>query len=196
MKTILMVAVSFIALGVAAAMSGEEAASKEPIVWGAAKEGCRLALKASLQQYRIDQPISVAMTLKNDSNNNVKFEVAKILMSYKFDVRLPDGGAAPLTLEGKKQSAGYVGVISRHLRPGELITEDIPMLNRFYDMTLSGEYTVTAYRRLVLPTGGDGKEIEMQSNSIKITVTEETASTMPASSSCEKQSGTRDKMYK
>jgi hypothetical protein len=182
MRTIVIMSLVVIVIGASLGASVGGAVPKEPIMWGAAKEGCRLALKTSSRQYRFDEPISVAMTLKNDSNNNVKYEVAKILMSYKFDVRLPDGGAAPLTLEGKKQRSGYVGIISRHLRPSELITEDIPMLNRLYDMTLLGEYTVTAYRRLVLPTGGDGKEIEVQSNSIKITVTEETASTMPASS--------------
>jgi hypothetical protein len=47
-------------------------------------------------------------------------------------------------------------------------------------MTLLGEYTVTVSRLLVYPVGGDKKPVEVSSNTIKLVVTEETTSTMPA----------------
>ncbi len=45
------------------------------------------------------------------------------------------------------------------------------MFNRLYDMTIAGEYTVTAYRR-VYPPGGS---VEVQSNTIKIIIHEQKA---------------------
>ncbi len=57
------------------------------------------------------------------------------------------------------------------------------MLNRLYDMTLLGEYKVTAHRE-VQPPGECAKAFEVASNQIKIIVQEDApaASTEPASS--------------
>jgi len=73
-----------------------------------------------------------------------------------------------------------LGVAGQILKPGELTVDTIPMLNRLYDMTLLGEYTVTVSRLLVYPVKGDPNPVEVSSNTIKIAVTLDAAS-KPAS---------------
>ena len=69
------------------------------------------------------------------------------------------------------------------LDPGKVDVVEVEMLNRLYDMTLLGEYKVTAHRE-VQPPGERAKAFEVASNQIKIIVQEDApaASTEPASS--------------
>ena len=104
---------------------------------------------------------------------------------YSFDVRLPGGSPAPLTLEGKRQMQSSSGGIYPTLAPGEAISDLIPMLNQVYDMTLMGKYSVTVSRE-VLPSNGKAKPVEMKSNTITIVVQERdvaASSTSPATKS-------------
>ena len=189
MKSIVvMMALTCICIGVSFGMGDKANKEKTPDAWGPAKDGCRLALKASQSRYRFDQPIALQMTLKNDGNSNVRIGLLdSILDMYRVDVRLPSGAAAPLTLEGKRLWS--MGATDQTLSPGEMAVETIPMLNRLYDMTLSGEYTVTVSRLQVYPV--KGKVIEVVSNTIKIVVADDAASTMPAKAPAKKASGAR-----
>jgi len=174
MKTaVVMIALTCIGIGVSVGMSGEANEQKVSDKWGSVKAGLRLALKSSQSRYRFDQPIVLKMTLKNDGNSNVRIALPdSILEMYRVDVRLPNGAAAPLTLKGK--SLWSMGVTGQILKPGELTVDTIPMLNRLYDMTLLGEYTVTVSRLQVYPV--KGKPVEVSSNTIKIAVTMDAAS--------------------
>jgi len=159
-------------LAVSAALSiGMAAEEEEPAVFGAETKGCQFSAATDRPSYRFDEPIPLRLVLKNVGKEPVTINSTNPLMMYRFDVRGPSGKPVPLTLEGKHQSnlvfSGELVTVS--LDPGRSDVGGIAMLNRYYDMTLLGEYTVTAYRKLVWQKG-EQESFEVPSNTLKIVV--------------------------
>jgi hypothetical protein len=89
--------------------------------------------------------------------------------TYDFAIQL-EGLQIPKTLEGKTRLG--VSAASVEVKPGGSVTDQVIMLNRWYDMTMPGEYIVTASRK-VWPRPGDGNSVMLVSNKIKVVVEEE-----------------------
>jgi len=125
--------------------------------------GCRLTLSTTQATYSPWQAINLNVIFENNGDKPVT-----VAGDSGADVLLPWGEAAPLTLYGKWDD---IRPTARHhltLSPGESTTVNITELNRLYDMTMPGEYAVTAYQ-LVWPQT-PGKPIGLVSNTIKVTV--------------------------
>lgn len=149
-------------------MAAEE---KEQAVFGPETKGCRFSVATDRPSYRYDQPIPLQLVLKNVGKKPVTVNFTGSLMMYRFDVRGPNGKPVPLTLEGKRQSnfAPQFELVTASLGPGRSDVGGIAMLNRYYDMTRLGEYTVTAYRHFIW-LKGEKNAFEVPSNTIKIVV--------------------------
>jgi len=164
--------------------SGEaENDEKQSEIWGQTVAGCRLSVTADQASYHVSEPIRLKIIMENVGEGRISASRfgSGLTKDYKFDLRLPDGDPAPLTLFGKRQDSlnGSRSFSSLTLGPGETDLVTVPRFNRIYldrlyDMTLAGEYTLTVKRRF-LPSGfesvRDWKEVS--SNTIKIAVREE-----------------------
>ena len=113
---------------------------------------CQLAIIPENDSYRFDEPITLRLVFKNTGSEKVaiarKTRPAQLTKIYSFEVYLPNGNPAPLTLEGQRQCLPLRGQRPKpiYLEPGEKNEDYVPMLNRIYDMTLSGEYIIKAHR--------------------------------------------------
>lgn len=151
-------------------VDAEAKEKSQPTEWGSETEGCRLAVMADHEAYRFDQPISLSLVCKNTGGKEIGVTRSTLMRDYRFNVRLPDGKPAPLTLEGKRQAEFPFFMNMLHiLKPGDSDTTPVPMLNRLYDMTLRGEYIVTIYRK-TRPQGDKQKPVDVMSNVLKIVV--------------------------
>jgi len=139
--------------------------------WGDEVEGCRFSASSPVAVYAPAQPIPLRLRLKNDGKAAVAFFQTDIMQSVRFDVRLPNGMAAPMTLEGKRQSESGENV-SVTLEPGKSDDLGVSAVNRYFDMTMNGDYTVTVTRFVQLRDGSE-RSVKVVSNSCKITVREE-----------------------
>ena len=149
--------------------------------WGPTVKGCRLSVGADKTSYHVSEPIRLRLVMENVGEGKIQAQSFRLTKDYKFDLRLPNGDSAPLTLFGKRRfslhKAGSISVLV--LEPGETETASFSRsnrlyLNRLYDMTLAGEYTLTVRRRF-LPTGFKSVQdwAEVSSNTIEIVVREE-----------------------
>jgi len=151
--------------------------------WGPTVAGCRLSVTADQASYHVSEPICLKITLENVGEGRISASRFRSGLSkdYKFDLTLTDGEPAPLTLFGKRRASldGAGSFASLALAPGETDTVTVPRfnrlyLNRLYDMTLAGEYTLTVKRRF-LPSGFESVKDweEVTSNTIRIVVRED-----------------------
>lgn len=154
--------------------------------WGPIIEGCRFSIVADHDSYPVGEPIRLRMRIEN-----VGDEVVYLLGSqydiwqtdgFRFDVRMPNGPVLlseseskplPLTREGKRRRELPSSGFSPPFNPGESAATSVAMLNRIYDMSVRGEYSVTVYWQISLPQSGDKDQpIEVKSNTLKIIVRE------------------------
>lgn len=157
------------------------AATPEPmegdahIDWGAEIEGCRFSVSASRGSFRCDEPVQLRLLVQNVGTKPVNVMHSSLLVDFKFDVRLPNGKSAPLTLEGNREGTDAASAMAPHrLNPGATDSQGVPMLNRLYDMTVAGEYSITV-RRYFIPAG-EKRRVEVSSNTLKIVVRDVDAS--------------------
>jgi len=164
-----MISCLLILVGIATVSTAVDATTR-PAVWGPARRGCRFSLTPDRPSYRFDQPIRLHLALENTGDKSVEPIESNLMIAYRFDIRRMDGMPVPLTIAGKQQEiAPIVHLRTNTLEPGQLDATVIPMLNRYYDMTLQGEYTVTVYRR-IMPQTPDTEYDEVASNAVKIVV--------------------------
>ncbi len=146
----------------------------------------RLIVAPDQLRYRFDQPVYLKITFENASRDEVRVLSTEMMQVYRFDVRLPNGDSAPLTLWGKHRSMGFpVGLRLRTVVPGDTDTNRV-LLSRVFDMTLLGEYTVTVRRRALLP-GADTEEdiewVDVVSDPVTIVIHEDAKPEEPVSRS-------------
>jgi len=188
----MLILVSGLALGEVA----NENSGKQNETWGATVAGCRFSVAADKSSYHVSEPIRLRLILENVGEGRISASDFSLTSDYMWDLRLPNGDPAPLTLFGKRRvSFDDVGSArSWGLDPGErrivsVSRSDRMYLNRLYDMTLAGEYTLTVKRRFY-PAGAecwkDDWE-EVSSNTIKIVVREEIEEKKQTEQESEKQ---------
>jgi hypothetical protein len=151
---------------------GEAEEHAKLINWGPTKEGCRIAVVARQTEYRYDQPIALDIILQNTNTEDIQVFRTALLSMYRIEVKLPDGNAAPFTLEGRRcgvDRADAVGGYPDVIEAGKSAKDAVTMLNRFFDMTKVGDYTVTVHHIMVYPHGSD-KAVEVSSQPIVVKV--------------------------
>lgn len=172
-KTILTLLLAFFAYTTileAADKVNKESVTKEPVPAGPITLGCRLSASSPKRTYRFDQSIPLLLEVENVNTDIAYFSDARLFSMYRFDIRLPDGEPSPLTLQGELESTPFGSMVYIKLARGMRDADEVPAINRLYDMTLEGEYTITVYRQIF--TLGDDKQerVEVPSNQLKIKV--------------------------
>ena len=142
-----------------------------PTAQGRTQKGCRLSLTTLQTRYRFDETIPLTVGTSNASEKPAYVRETNAVAMYRFEVRLPDGKPAPLTLEGKRESSIGGSSSTITIRPNESHTVTIPMLNRLFDMTLLGQYKVRVFQNVWLHDNMDAP-VELESNLIELTIDE------------------------
>lgn len=152
--------------------------------WGPTSRGCRLSIQATQPSFRYDQPIRVELILANVGEKPVRIFEEPVMVMYRIQVKSPDGEAAPLTAEGQRQMKELENEAARRsitINPGKTFSDRIVMLNRLYDMTIQGEYTVTISVLNVAVLGTADKSLhEVVSNTLTTRVVDKDTTTQSA----------------
>lgn len=165
-------------LSFATALHADEAATSEPLIVtklpeksGPVTDGCQFSLSSSKVTYRYDQSVPLRFEIKNVNVESVGMSRDHLFDMYRFDVRLPDGEPAPLTLYGKllNQRPFFGSSVFINLDRGMTDTHELSAINRIYDMTLEGEYMITVYRKN-FSVNGTVMKTEVASNELKVVV--------------------------
>lgn len=140
------------------------------IEWGPEVEDCRFSMITDRKTYHSDQPVRMCLIFENERDDSVPVTLP-YFSSCRLVVRTPDGNQASRTVYGKRpaESLGLGGAIVINPRDAEI--KYIPALNRLFDMSKEGEYTITAYREI--SDYENNKLIEIPSNTIKIRILDE-----------------------
>jgi hypothetical protein len=117
-----------------------------------------------------DEPITLKLSLTNNTKKEIIVIESNPLADYKIDVRDGRGTRVPPTPEGKDllfRSQWGGRRLSVTIAPGESKTDTF-QVNKIYAMTNPGSYTITASRRALRQVGKPW--IELRSNQVKVTV--------------------------
>lgn len=117
-----------------------------------------------------EEPITIKLTLTNNTKKEIVVVESNPLADYKIDVRDGLGSRVPPTPEGKDllfRSQWGGRRLAVRLTPGENKTDTFEV-NKIYDMTKPGSYTITARRTALIPPGKSW--IELKSNEVKVLV--------------------------
>ena len=168
--TVAALRVAIVCLPLAAA-SGQAAAQVKDPVYG-------LTLQSRQAEYRIGAPVPVEIITKNLAKHEIEATDTGGMSSgadlyYMIDVRDGQGNSAVETPLGKAIRSGTafrigstvrgLGEPSPKLQPGKSKTDEV-LLNRLYDLTQPGRYTVQVRRR------DDTSGTAPKSNMITITI--------------------------
>ena len=143
-----------------------------------AATGYLLSLTIDKAEVRPSQQIVVGITVTNGTKQTVRYVDEHFEKEFKMSVKDEKGTEVPLTSYGRLLFAadpaakGFGGILSFDFNPGEKM-EYRMLVNRIYDMTLAGTYTIVASRtfriRGVLPPAlmKDGG-IKRTSNAVQV----------------------------
>jgi len=140
-------------------------------VSGPEVENYRLTITTSNKTHAAGQLVPLEISLDNLSTNAADISAGTGFMYYSLKVADPGGRPAPMTAYGTNAlfPTGY-SLFSRHVPPGKSCTA-YAALNFLFNMTNTGEYTVTAARQ-VPKRSGPYKEVWVRAGPLKITITE------------------------
>ena len=114
-------------------------------------EMCQLSAQFEKDTYAPCAPVLLWISIRNTTKHPVVMFETRPENHYRLVVRDERGNIVPLTSYGQG-----IGEVLRNVRvtldPGKEVREHI-LLNRLYDMTVSGTYTVTAKRRVFRSEG-------------------------------------------
>lgn len=182
----LLYAVVVCALGMLFAHGGavgqNEEGGKAPKGGPGVAHNCRLSVTADKESYKFGSPVNLTLKFENLGSRSVSVANITRADTYEFDLSLPKSVAmsdgdmperSPLTLRGR----AMVHAMKNHgsnqvatLDSGKSVVVQIPTLNRVYDMTLTGEYTLVVRRELPSPEEkSESREVVSAPVSIRIT---------------------------
>ena len=147
------------ALALAAVALAEPSAKLEEDIskgraWGRTAEGLALSIATEKRTYAPGEQIVLNVLLRNFGETPVLLIEQNPLWSYRPTVLFPDGKKAPITIHGKTVSEDDVGSgiseCGHLLEPGEMRCVEFVM-NKLYDFTRSGKYTVSVRRMHFAP---------------------------------------------
>lgn len=168
MSKIIFLIVMLVMTGISVAAIGEE-----PKDWGLPNDGWHLSLVIEEKEYLVGQPIGIKVVLQNIGQDAAKIPWGggNVLYVIPADVTFSDGEKCPKTFWGERETFAPHGSNSlMKVAPQESDTiTSITNLNRAYDMTLDGKYTIVVHRNL--PSRADpNKWIDVVSNPVVITI--------------------------
>jgi hypothetical protein len=158
----------FIVLIGVASLTGTDQVEQLP--WGTTVEGCRLGASTDKEQYDFGQPINLHLVLQNKDRDRLKLSEGSDF-GFTIEIISPNQQTAHLTLWGEGTLNGNAMEARRRLitlAHGDTTTASI-MLNRAYDMTLDGKYTISAHR--IIPSNLDADAwVDVSSNKVIVEI--------------------------
>jgi hypothetical protein len=124
-------------------------------------------LSADKERYEFGEPITLRIRINNVGQDEIDY-FGEGYCGYRVEVFLPKAGPSPLTLWGNEQAhpektSDAGGSVLR----GKSALEDLPALNRAFDMTLSGTYAIVVHRMIMIPGDSQaGSYVDVPSNKI------------------------------
>lgn len=138
--------------------------------WGIPVEGCRLQLATDRDQYQFGDLVKLRVVLENEHRDQLwVFEGAEF--PYRIEVFRSSNEPAPLTLWGRIMSSRKKEASNNAVRllRGQARVDELPMLNRVFDMSLDGKYAILVHR--TLPSELDPNAwIEVTSDCVVVTI--------------------------
>lgn len=134
-------------------------------------KGIQLTLRTLKENFRSDEEVLLWLRVRNSTRRSVFLVETYSEREYKFDVKNEKGEGVPLTEEGERLLNNNAIYRSGPLmiEPGEEKQHNVS-INRIYNMTTPGMYTVTV-RRKVFKLNGQ-QFAEAVSNALKVRVLE------------------------
>lgn len=124
--------------------------------WGAIAEGARLRLTVARDRYRFGDSVDLHIVLQNASREELVLSRGSEL-PYEVEVISPDDMPAAHTEWGRRQMGFTAAKSGSHrsvrLKRGESCVDDVHTVNRDFDMTLNGQYSIAV--RTVVPSAKD-----------------------------------------
>ena len=125
-----------------------------------AKETAKVKVEGNFRLLLSDESVSThskgiicRVTLKNVSDENLYFSDSYPLSDYKFTVKDEGGKTVPLTQFGQNyQVPNFFRIVRSSLTPNKAISFDFPV-NRIYDMTKTGTYSLSVSREVLKDIG-------------------------------------------
>ena len=122
----------------------------DTLEWGEAVNGLRLMARTEKSEYVSGEPIAFAVGLQAVLPLGRGFPAGPLARIFDVVVTDARGRVRPLRNEGHDQPWGSDNAISAHglsLFPGNIQVVDTPALNRLFDMSDPGTYTVVVHPR-------------------------------------------------
>jgi len=138
-------------------------------IWGRSESGCLLSISVPDTQIQGGRGVELRIIFRNDGQNEVIFPRISNWFDYKYNVLYEDDQVVSLTKFGEI----YIRAISsgsraiRTISPGSEVHTEL-LINRLYDMSLPGRYTLEAFKEIPNPSGSGF--VKVISNTISIDV--------------------------
>jgi hypothetical protein len=131
-----------------ASFAGSAKPGDDTVTWGSTVEGCRIGVNANKTTYDAAEPIRLVIVLQNQSRPELSESEGSF--PYNISIIAPNSNKpAPLTSWGQWLMNPFkIGSSSQQtLTPGDSLTDKL-ILNRAYDMTMDGTYTIRVSRAI------------------------------------------------
>ena len=113
-----------------------------------------LSLRLEKPVVRSGEPISLRFTLKNSNKHSVFVHESHPDIAYRLLLKNEKGLKVPLTEYGEwlQRTTQDTRLVTIEVKPGEEKQDDV-VLNKIFEMTAPGQYTVTTTRQVFFPNG-------------------------------------------
>jgi hypothetical protein len=134
------------------------------------KTGYTITIKPDKDNYQVGEKVNLIIIFKNVAKTDGNFISTSPFNGFTIDLSLPEGKPAPQTEYGKLVLPAWGGRSrsSRKMKPGEEVITKVH-LNRFFDMTLSGEYKIKVSCQKKARDGSDNS-YRLESNFLSIKI--------------------------
>ena len=142
--------------------------------WGPISQGFELSIVSDKEIYHAGDHVILSLLLHNASKTPAAFIHRDKERDFPLDIVSSDGKIVPLTKYGKhlQETANFVISSSKvELSPRDAIEYSL-QLDKIYDVSREGTYTVTA-KRMVSKEDDRRRAAEIKSNTVHITVERE-----------------------
>ena len=160
---------------------------ENPDVWGIPHKGLQMAVRADKPSYRVDETVVIDVAIRNTTKEPIWLGMSiedqasfEVIVNLK-EIMAGGLGRMPLTRYGVFRYTPLAAGknVPIRLEAGEVRNYRFP-LNRMYDMTFGGHYTVTVNRSVPgrfrydpdgRPAAGEAaRPIELKSNDLSLTL--------------------------
>lgn len=139
------------------------------VVSSRGKAEARLRLRAKKELQDSSQVWVLMLSIQNTSQWPLFAQETYSARDYMFDVKDESGDKVSLSEAGKRAvlNDSIYKNVGMEIPPGGSLNDKV-YLNELYDLSVPGNYVVTASRKLMRK---DGSEFEIKSNTIKLEIT-------------------------